>query len=158
MIVPALAFASKLRLRYGSYPQPTLGRTEYRMSQHALIPGELRGEGILKIELRPRAADHHPLVMDLHGVFDRITAAKLTKRIEGYLAKNRGNLVINFRGLTSINREALLLFFKKLRAYSKRIKLVCIDYLKSEWEDIVKYAKSYFEVVADEEGSATSPA
>ena len=156
MIVPALAFASKLRLRYGSYPQPVLGRTEYRMSQHALIPVDLRGEGILKIKLRPQAAAHQLLVVDLHGVFDRITAAKLMKRIEGYLAKNRGSLAINFRGLTTINREAFLRFFKKLRVYSERIKLVSIDYLKSEWGDIVNYAKSYFEVVADEDGLASS--
>ena len=156
MIVPALAFASKLKLRYGSYPQPVLGRTEYRMSQHALIPVDLRGEGILKIKLRPQAAAHHPLVIDLHGVFDRITAPKLMKRIEGYLANNRGTLAINFRGLTSINREALLRFLKKLRVYSERIKLVSIDYLKSEWGDIVNYAKSYFEVVADEDGLASS--
>jgi len=158
MILPALAFASKLRLRYGSYPQPTLGRTEYRMSQHALIPVDLRGEGILKIELRPRAADHHSLVVDLHGVFDRITAAKLMKRIKNYLAKKQGDLAINFRGLTSIDREALLMFFKKLRAYSERIKLVSIDCLKSEWGDIVNYAKSYFEVVVEEDGLASLPA
>jgi anti-anti-sigma regulatory factor len=128
------------------------------MSQHALIPVDLRGEGILKIELRPRAADHHSLVVDLHGVFDRITAAKLMKRIKNYLAKKQGDLAINFRGLTSIDREALLMFFKKLRAYSERIKLVSIDCLKSEWGDIVNYAKSYFEVVVEEDGLASLPA
>jgi haloalkane dehalogenase len=156
MIMPVLAYASKLRLKYGGYPQPTLGRTEYRMSEHTLIPVDLRGKGILQIKLRPRAAAHHPLVVDLHGVFDRITAAKLMKRIEGYLAKNRGHLAINFSGLTSIDRKALLMFFKKLRTYSERIKLVSIDYLKSEWDDIVNYAKSYFDVLIDEDSLASS--
>lgn len=158
MIMPALAFASKLRLRYGSYPQPTLARTEYRMSQHTLLPVDLRGEGILKIKLRHQAGAHHPLVVDLHGVFDRITAAKLMKRIKSYLAKNQGNLAINFRGLTSIDRGALLMFFKKLRAYSERIKLVSIDYLKNEWGDIVNYAKSYFDVLTDEDSLASCQA
>ncbi len=152
MIVPALAFAAKLRLKYCSYPQPQLARTEYRMSPHALIPVDLQGEGILKINLRPLAAAHHPLVVDLHGAFDRITAAKLMKRIKSYLAENRGTLAINFSGLTSIDREALLKFFKKLRTYNERIKLVRIDYLKSEWGDIVNYAKNYFEVLIDEDG------
>ena len=157
MIVPVLAYASKLRLKYAGYPQPTLARTEYRMSQHALIPVDLRGEGILKIKLRPQAAAHHPLVIDLHGVFDRITAAKLMKRIKRHLAENQGHLAINFRGLTSIDREALLMFFKKLRVYSERIKLVSIDYLKHEWGDIVNYAKTYFDVLIDEESLASCP-
>ena len=151
LIVPALAFASKLRLKYGEYPQPELRRTEYRIAKHALIPGELKGEGILKINLRPQAAAHSPLIVDLHGVFDRITAAKLMKRIKGYLEKHQGDLAINFSGLTSIDREALLRFFKKLRAYNERIKLVSIDYLKGEWSDLVHYAKSYFEVLSAEE-------
>jgi len=151
MIVPALAFVAQLRSKSGDYHQPTLGRTEYRMSKHALIPGVLQGKGVLKIDLRPRAAEHQPLVLDLHGVFDRTTAAKLRKRIESYLEKNRGSLAINFSGLTSIEREALLRFFKKLRAYNERIKLVCIDNLKTEWGDIVNYAQSYFEVISAEE-------
>ena len=78
-------------------------------------------------------------------------AAKLRKQIESYLEKNRGSLAINFSGLTSIDREALLRFFKKLRAYNERIKLVRIDSLKTEWSDIVNYAKSYFEVLSAEE-------
>jgi hypothetical protein len=57
--------------------------------------------------------------------------------------------------LTSIDREALLRFFKKLRAYSTRIQLVSIDYLKSEWSDLVHYAKSYFEVLSAEEVSGS---
>jgi anti-anti-sigma regulatory factor len=151
LIVPALAMATKLRIKYGQYPQPGLGRTEYRMAKHALIPGNLQGEGILKIELRPQAADHQPLVVDLHGVFDRITSSKLVKRIEGYLEESQGNLAINFKGLTSIDRDALLRFFKKLRTYRERIKLVSLDTLKSEWGDIVNYATNYFEVLSAEE-------
>ena len=117
---------------------------------------ELQGEGVLKIDLKPQAAAHHPLLVDLNGVFDHITAAELTKRIEGHLAKNRGTLAINFSGLTSIDRQALLRFFRKLRAYNTKIKLVNIDYLKNEWGDIVNYAKSYFEVLADEDGLASA--
>ena len=154
MVVPALAFASKLQVKYGSYPQPELRRTEYRTGKHALIPGELRGEGILKIKLRPRTAAHSPLIVDLHGVFDQITAAKLIKRIKGYLEKHQGHLAINFSGLTSIDGDALLRFFKKLRAYNTRIKLVSIDYLKSEWSELVHYAKSYYEVLNTEEALA----
>jgi anti-anti-sigma regulatory factor len=150
MIVPALTLTAKLRLTYGDYPQPVLCKTEYRMSKHALITGDLQGEGILKIELRPQSAAHHPLVVDLHGVFDRITSSKLVKRIEGYLEESRGDLAINFKGLTSIDRDALLGFFKKLRTHKGRIKLVSIDSLKSEWGDIVHYARNYFEVLSVE--------
>jgi anti-anti-sigma regulatory factor len=71
--------------------------------------------------------------------------------IKGYLEKHQGQLAINFSGLTSIDGEALLRFFKKLRAYNTRIKLVSIDYLKSEWSELVHYAKSYYEVLSTEE-------
>jgi haloalkane dehalogenase len=150
-VVPALAYAAKLRLTYGGYSQPVLRKTEYRMAKYALIPGCLQGQGVLKIDLRPRAAEHHPLVLDLHGVFDSINARKLRKRIESYLEKNRGVLAIDFSGLTSIEREALQRFFKKLRAYNERIKLVRIDDLKTEWQDILHCARNYFEIVSAEE-------
>ena len=60
-------------------------------------------------------------------------------------------LAIDFSGLTSIEREALQRFFKKLRAYNERIKLVRIDDLKTEWQDILHCARNYFEIVSAEE-------
>jgi anti-anti-sigma regulatory factor len=99
---------------------------------------------------------HHPLVVDLHGVFNRVTAMKLKKRIEAYLKKNRGHLAINFSGVTSNERGALLLSLKRLRGNKERIKIISIDSLRTDMADVVNYAKSYFEVFMDVEGLTAS--
>ncbi|MEE8382964.1 MAG: radical SAM protein [Thermodesulfobacteriota bacterium] len=155
-IVPGLALVEKLKLKHFAYSQANLQRTEYRMSASWLHPVSLTGDGILTIKPRPRHASHHPLVLDLHGVFDRMTAMKLKKRVESYLKKNRGHLAINFSGVTSTERDALLLFLKRLRGNKERIKIVNIDSLRTDMVDVVNYAKSYFEVFMDVEGLTAS--
>ena len=155
-IVPGLALVEKLRLKHFAYSQANLQRTEYRMSASWLHHVSLTGDGILTIKPRPRHASHHPLVLDLHGVFDRMTAMKLKKRVESYLKKNRGHLAINFSGVTSTERDALLLFLKRLRGNKERIKIVNIDSLRTDMLDVVNYAKSYFEVFMDVEGLTAS--
>ena len=81
---------------------------------------------------------------------------QLKKRIESYLRENTGPLAINFSGLTNIEQEALLKFFKKLRGYKERIKIINIDALKTEMADVVKYARDYFEVLVDENDLLTA--
>jgi anti-anti-sigma regulatory factor len=155
-IVPVLALVENFKLKQRAYPQASLQRTEYRMSESRLHPVALKGKGVLTIKLRPRYVPHHPLVVDLHGVFDKMTAMKLKKRIETYLKKNRGHLAINFSGVTSTERDALLLFLKRLRGNKERIKIVSIDSLRTDMADLVNYAKSYFEVFMDVEGLIAS--
>jgi hypothetical protein len=50
----------------------------------------------------------------------------------------------------------LLLFLKRLRGNKERIKIISIDSLRADMEDVVNYAKSYFEVFRDVEGLTTS--
>ncbi|MBW1854272.1 MAG: hypothetical protein JRJ00_06275, partial [Deltaproteobacteria bacterium] len=64
---------------------------------------------------------------------------KLKKRVESYLKKNRGHLAINFSGVTSTERDALLLFLKRLRGNKERIKIVNIDSLRTDMVDVVNY-------------------
>jgi anti-anti-sigma regulatory factor len=155
-IVPLFARVEKFKLKNFAYKQPKLRRTEYRISERWLHPVSLTGEGVLTLKPRPRSAADHPLVVDLHGVFDRMTAKQLKKRIEAYLKENRGLLALNFSGVTRTERGALLLFLKRLRGNKERIKIVSIDSLRADMADVVNYAKSSFEVFRDVEGLTAS--
>ena len=155
-MVPALTAVEKFKLKNLPYSQPTLQRTEYRMSEKWLHQVALRGDGILTIKPRPQKAAHLPLVLDLDGTFDRITAMKLKKRIESYLKSSTGNLAINFSGVTTIDRDILLLFLERLLNYKERIKIISIDSLRAEMADVVNYAKNYFEVFMDVESLTTA--
>jgi haloalkane dehalogenase len=156
-IVPVLALTEKFKQKHCAYPQARMQRTEYRMSASLLHPAALTGNGILTVKPELRFTARHPLVVvDLHGVFDRITAMKLKKRIEVYLKENMGHLAINFSGVTRAEQDALLLFLKRLRGNKKRIKIISIDSLRSDMADVVNYAKSYFEVFMNVEGLTAS--
>ena len=156
VFVPVLALAEKFKLKHCAYPQARLQRTEYRMSESWLHPAALKGNGILTIKPRPRYAAHHPLVVDLNGVFDRMTAKELKKRIKAYLEGNREHLAINFSGVTSTEQGALLSFLKRLKGNKERIKIISIDSFGSDMADVVNYAKTYFEVFMDVEGLTAS--
>jgi haloalkane dehalogenase len=148
-IVPALAFVENLKQKYRAYSQPRLQRTRYRTSESLLLPASLDGHGILTIKPRLQPASNHPFIVDLQGAFNRLTAAKLTKRVNVYLKENMSHLAINFSGVTSTERDALLGFLKKLRGQKDRIKIVSIDSRRPELADVINYAKSYFDVYAD---------
>ncbi len=151
-IVPVLAFAEQIKIKHFAYPQAKLQRTEYRISDALKDSPGLAGDGLLTIKTRPRNIDHHPLVVDLQGVFNGITVTKAKKRIEDYLMENRGHLAINFKGITSFDQDALLIFLKKLTDYKERIKIISIDSLQAEMADVVTYARKYFEVFMDVDG------
>ncbi len=84
-IVPVLALVEQFKLKHCRYPQVHLQRTEYRMSESWLHHIVLKGNGILSVKPRPLHAAQQLLVVDLHGVIDRIIALKLKKRIVAYL-------------------------------------------------------------------------
>ncbi|MGA1796238.1 MAG: B12-binding domain-containing radical SAM protein [bacterium] len=156
-LVPALALAEQFKLKHCAYPQVRMGRTEYRMPGSLLHPAPLTGNGTLTIRPRMWDAVHHPLiVVDLHGVFDKVSATDLKKRIKNYLKENMGHLAINFSGVTCAERDTLFLFLKRLRSKKERIKIISIDSLRADMADVVAYARSYFEVFTDIEGLTAS--
>ncbi|HMD68070.1 MAG TPA: hypothetical protein VKF42_04260 [Chitinivibrionales bacterium] len=150
-VVPALAYVEKLKQKYLGYSQPRLQRTRYRMSKSLLFPVSITGRGTLTIEPRLQHASSHPLVVDLQGAFNRLTATKLKKRVNVYLRENSGNLAINFCGVTSTEHGSLLSFLKRLKGDEARIKLVSIDSSQTDMADVVAYAKNYFQVFMDVE-------
>jgi len=155
-VVPLFALAEKVKLDYCAYPQARLQRTEYRMAEGRLLATRLTGDGALSIRLRPRDKAHHPVVVDLDGVLNRMTAMKLKKSITAYLHEHKGNLALNFSGITRTERDAALLFLKKLKGYQERIIIISIDSLRADMADVTAYARRYFEVFMDVEGMAAS--
>jgi len=155
-IVPLLAQVEKFKQKHFAYSQVKLRRTPYRMSASLLHPVTIKGDGLLTILPRLRFASHHPQVVDLKGVFNRMTARKLKKRVNTYLNENKGHLAINFSGVTNTEPDALFKFLKRLRGNEERIKIVSIDSLRTDIADIVNYAKRYFDVFVDVEGLTAS--
>lgn len=156
-IVPVLALVEQFKLKHCGYPQARMERTEYRMPGSLLHPAPLKGNGTLTIRPRMWDAVHHPLVVvDLQGVFDKVSAMDLKKRIKNYLKENMGHLAINFSGVTCAERDTLFLFLKRLRGKKERIKIINIDSLRADMADVVAYARSYFEVFTDIEGLTAS--
>lgn len=151
-VVRGFAAVEHLKQKYCSYAQARLMRTEYRMPLAGPLPAGLADNTLLTIKPQPRHAAHHPLVVDLHGVFDRLTAVNAKKSIESYLRETRGHIAINFKGVTSMERTAMLAFLKKLRSNSERIKIISIESLHADMADVVAYARNYFEVFIDVEG------
>jgi anti-anti-sigma regulatory factor len=157
-IVPILAEVEKFKLRHFGYPQIKLKRTGYTMPMNSRQPLPVTGKGILTIKPRKPYATHYPLVVDLNGDFTMKTAKKLKKSIKVILNEKMGHLAINFRGVTSIEEDALFLFLKNLRDRNERIKIINIDSLEADINDTVNYAKSHFEVYTTIEGLKVSPA
>jgi anti-anti-sigma regulatory factor len=157
-IVPLLALVEKFKLKHYAYPQAKLKRTRYKLSMSLLQPLSVTGNGLLTIKPRVPYAAHYPLVVDLHGDFTMTTAKKLKKRINAILEENIGQLAINFRGITSIESDALFLFLKKLLGMKERIKIINIESLRADMADIVTYAKRHFEVYTIVEGMNASVA
>jgi anti-anti-sigma regulatory factor len=157
-IVPVFALVENFRLKCFAYPQTRLQRTKYRMSPPTPLPADHPEECILRIKPRPQPAGQQHLIVDLNGVIDKTTVTELNKKVEAHLDNHSGSIAINFSGVTWTEREALLMFFKKLRVYKERIKIVSIDSLKTDMADVVKYARNYFEVFIDVEKLAESVA
>lgn len=155
-IVPILASLEKRKLQSGRYAGIKMQRTDYRMSPSLQHPVTIQGKEQLLVNPRARHAPHHPLVIDLKGTFDKITADKFKKRVHTYLSENNGSLAINFSGVTTTEPDALFSFFRKIKSEKNRISFVSIDTLRADIADAVAYAKRYFDVFADEERLAAS--
>jgi len=150
-VVPVCALIEKYRLRLCAYSQASLQRTEYRMSSAARLHlARLAARGFLTV--RPLRTADHSLLVNIHGVFDRLTAAELRKKIQAYLQENRGQLALNFKGVAEAERDALLTFLKKLQGSKERIKIVSLQSLEADLTDVISYARRYFEVFLDVDG------
>jgi haloalkane dehalogenase len=148
-VVPFFARLEHIKLRRFKYSQVKMQRTEYRTSASLLHPFAIHDNLPLRVQPRLRSSLAHPLVVDLGGVFNTLTARKFKKRVQTYLAENSGTLAINFDGVTRADPKALCRFFKKIRRERDRIKIVSLDTLRADADEVIGCAKRYFEVFAD---------
>jgi haloalkane dehalogenase len=148
-VVPVLAQVEKMKQSRGMYSQVKVRRTGYRMSASLLHPVTILADEPLTVQPRLRHAAVHPLVVDLKGAFNKMTARKFKERVHTYLSENKGTLAINFSGVTKTEPEALFHFLKKIKGEKERIKIVSLDSLRADIAEAITYAKRYFEVFVD---------
>ena len=120
-----------LKLRLGIFQHPRLGRVCFRMPEEGLglwaakIWESLRDEGTsphFSIQVDIQHAKRQVWVQ-LNGVLDNLRAERLAQRIEEYLEKDRGKLVLDLENLKTSEDKALKTLANKLRAYRRRIRI-----------------------------------
>jgi len=155
LVVPILAHMENKKLSRATYTQVKMQRMEYRMPASLLHPLTIH-ENALTAHPRIRNSVTHPLIVDLGGVFNKITARKFKKKVSSYLAEHHGTIAINFNGVTQAEPKAVCDFLKKIRGKRDRIKIVSLDSMGVDIDDVFGYAKRYYEVFADVESLAAS--
>ncbi len=157
LIVPLFAYVENMKLgRDRYYTQVKMQRMEYRVPATLLHPFTIHGEAPLTVRPRVRQSVAHPLVIDLGGAFDKMTARKFRKQLQTYLAENHGSIAINFKELSLAEPKAICHFLKKIKGKRERVKLVGFETLRDDIDGLFCYAKRYFETFADVEALAAS--
>jgi hypothetical protein len=120
-----------LKLRLGIFQHPRLGRVSFRMPEEGLglwatnIWESLRDESIsphLSIQVDLQHAKRQVWVK-LNGVLDNLRAERLAQRIEEYLKKDRGKLILDLEKISHSEGKAFDTLANKLRAYRHRIRI-----------------------------------
>jgi haloalkane dehalogenase len=120
-----------LKLRLGIFQHPRLGRVSFRMPKEGLslcatkIREALPDESVsphFSVQVDLQYAKRQVWVR-LNGVLDSLRAERLAQRIEEYLAKERGKLILDFEKVRHSEEEALDALANKLKAYRRRVRV-----------------------------------
>lgn len=120
-----------LKLRLGIFQHPRLGRVSFRMPEEGLglwatkIWESLRDECLsphFSIQVDLQHAKKQVWVQ-LNGVLDNLRAEKLAQRIEDYLKKGRGKLILDLEKVKAFEGKSQDALANKLKAYRHRIRL-----------------------------------
>jgi hypothetical protein len=120
-----------LKLRLGIFQHPRLGRVSFRMPEEGLglwatkIWESLRDESIsphFSVQVDLQHAKRQVWVQ-LNGVLDNLRAERLAQRIEEYLEKDRGKLILDLEKVRHFEGKAFDTLANKLRAYRGRIRI-----------------------------------
>ena len=120
-----------LKLRLGIFQHPRLGRVSFRMPEEGLglwatkIWESLREEIVsphFSIQVDLQHAKRQVWVQ-LNGVLDNLRAEKLAQRIEEYLEKDRGKLILDLEKVRAFEGKSLDALTNKLKAYRHRIRI-----------------------------------
>ena len=120
-----------LKLRLGIFQHPRLGRVSFRMPEEGLglwatkIWESLREESVsphFSIHVDLQHAKRQVWVR-LNGVLDNLRAEKLAQRIEEYLEKEKGKLILDLEKVKAFEGRSLDALANKLKAYRHRIRI-----------------------------------
>jgi hypothetical protein len=120
-----------LKLRFGIFQHPRLGRVSFRMPEEGLslwatkIWEALRDESIsphLSVQVDLQYAKRQVWVK-LNGMLDSLRAERLAKRIREYLEKDQGKLILDLENVKAPEDKALETLANKLRIYRRRIRI-----------------------------------
>jgi hypothetical protein len=120
-----------LKLRLNIFQHPHLGRVSFRMPEGGLslratkIWESLRDECIspcLSVQVDLQHAKRQ-VWLQLNGVLDNLRAERLAQRIEEYLKKDRGKLILDLEKVRHSEGKAFDTLANKLRAYRHRIRI-----------------------------------
>ena len=131
LIAVGAAAWTALKPRLGIFQHPRLGRVSFRMPEEGLglwatkIWESLRDESIsphFSIQVDLQHAKRQVWVQ-LNGVLDSLRAERLAQRIEEYLKKGRGKLILDLEKVKVFEDKSLDALANKLRAYRHRIRI-----------------------------------
>jgi haloalkane dehalogenase len=133
MFLGALGMAAwtALKLRFGIFQHPRLGRVSFRMPEEGLglwatkIWESLRDENIsphfsIQVDLQHAKSQ---VWVRLNGVLDSLRAERLARRIQEYLEKDRGKLILDLEKVRAFEGKSLDALATKLRVYRHRIRI-----------------------------------
>jgi hypothetical protein len=131
LIALGAAAWTALKLRLGIFQHPRLGRVSFRMPEEGLglratkIWESLRDENISphfsgQVDLQHAKRQ---VWLQLNGVLDNLRAERLAQRIEEYLKKDRGKLILDLEKVRAFEGKSLEALANKLRAYRHRIRI-----------------------------------
>ncbi|UCF16490.1 MAG: hypothetical protein JSW59_03335, partial [Phycisphaerales bacterium] len=120
-----------LKLRFGIFQHPRLGRVSFRIPEEGLglwasrIWESLRDEGTcphfsIQVDLQHAKSQ---VWVKLSGMLDGLRAERLAKRIKEYLEKGKGKLILDLENLKTSEDKALETLAKKLSGYRRRIRI-----------------------------------
>jgi hypothetical protein len=120
-----------LKLRLGIFQHPRLSRVSFRMPEEGLgiwatkIWDSLRDENIsphFSIQVDLQHAKRQVWVR-LNGALDNLRAERIAQRIEEYLKKDRGKLILDLEKVRSFEGKSLDALATKLKGYRHRIRI-----------------------------------
>jgi hypothetical protein len=131
LIALGAAAWTALKLRLGIFQHPRLGRVSFRMPEEGLglratkIWESLRDENIsphFSVQVDLQHAKRQ-VWLQLNGVLDNLRAERLAQRIEEYLKKDRGKLILDLEKVRDFEGKSIEALANKLRAYRRRIRI-----------------------------------
>jgi len=127
-LVHGFAYRESARVSDGkNVYQPSVKKTNYRMSAKDLVVESLKGKKLSNLLGLDITWGQSPVTVTLDGILDKVNAKALGKKIGRYLTKQGGELIVNVDHLDMIEKGALTRFLKRIKRYHGRVRIVLAE-------------------------------